>query len=184
MGRLVYGAIASVDGYVEDATGAFDWAAPDAEVHAFVNDLERPTGTYIYGRRMFETMKVWDDTTNFAGEPPEILDYAELWQAAEKIVFSTTLDAVPTRRTRLERRFDPDEIAKMVRGSDRDVSIGGATLAARAFAAGMVDEVHLFLNPIAVGSGKPALPGGVGLELIDDHRFGSGVVHLHYAVKR
>ena len=184
MGQLIYSAITSIDGYIEDATGAFDWAAPDAEVHAFVNDEEREIGTYLYGRRMFETMKVWDDTSNFPDSDPVLLDYATVWQAADKIVYSTTLAGVSTGRTRLQHRFDPDEVAAMVRASDQDVSIGGPTLAARAFEAGIVDQVQLYLNPVAVGAGKPALPGQLQLELQAQERFNSGVVFLHYAVKR
>ena len=184
MGRLVYSAITSVDGYVEDAGGSFDWAAPDAEVHAFVNEQERPVGTYLYGRRMFETMQAWGDTANFPGASPVVLDYAAIWQAADKVVYSTTLTGVTTTRTRLEHTFDPDRVAEMVQASDRDVSIGGAALAARAFEAGIVDDVHLYLNPVAVGAGKPALAGKVRLELVDERRFSGGVVHLHYAVLR
>jgi dihydrofolate reductase len=183
VGRLIYSAITSIDGYVEDAHGSFEWAAPDEEVHAFVNDQERTVGTYLYGRRMYETMRVWDDTARFPDASPVALDYAELWQGADKIVYSTTLDLVSTRRTRLERSFDPPAVAAMVTGADRDVSIGGPDLAAHAFAAAIIDEVHLFLNPITVGDGKPALPGGLRLELRDQHRFAGGVVHLHYAVR-
>jgi len=183
MGRLVYSAITSVDGYIEDAAGSFEWAAPDAEVHQFVNDQERSVGTYLFGRRMYETMQVWEDTSNFPDPSPIVLDFAQIWQGADKVVYSTTLDAVSTRRTRLEGTFDPSAVAAMVAAADRDVSIGGAALAAEAFAAGIVDDVHLYLNPIAVGGGKPALPGKVQLELVDEHRFAGGVVHLHYTVR-
>jgi dihydrofolate reductase len=184
VGRLIYSAITSIDGYVEDASGAFDWSAPDAEVHAFVNDRERAVGTHLIGRRMFETMKVWDDLSNFTDRSPEVVDFAAVWQAADKVVYSTTLEAATTGRTRLHRSFDPDEVAAMVRASDRDVSIGGAALAAQAFDAGIVDEVQLYLNPIAVGGGKPALPGGVRLALLDERRFTGGVVYVRYAVRR
>ena len=183
MGRLVYSAITSIDGYIEDAAGSFEWAAPDAEVHQFVNDQERSVGTYLFGRRMYETMQVWEDTSNFPDPSLIVLDFAQIWQGADKVVYSTTLDAVSTRRTRLERAFDPSAVAAMVAAADRDVSIGGAALAAEAFAAGIVDDVHLYLNPIAVGGGKPALPGTVQLELVDEHRFAGGVVHLHYTVR-
>ena len=183
MGRLIYSAITSVDGYVEDASGSFEWSAPDAEVHAFVNDQESAVGTYLLGRRMFETMQVWDDLANFPDPSPVVRDFAEVWQAADKVVFSTTLEDVSNPRTRLERRFDPEEVAAMVRASDRDVSVGGATLAAQALAAGIVDEVQLYLNPIAVGSGKPALPAGARMELVDLRRFAGGVVWMRYATR-
>lgn len=184
MGRLRYTANTSVDGYVEDASGSFEFTAPSEEVHAFINDQERPVGTYLYGRRLFETMRVWEDMANFPDASPVVLDYATLWQAADKVVYSTTLSSVDTRRTRLEHTFDPATVRAMVDAADRDVSVGGSALAAHAFAAGIVDDVHLFVNPIAVGGGKPALPGVVRLELLDEHRFASGAVHLHYAVRR
>ena len=183
MGRLIYSAITSIDGYVEDATGAFDWSAPDAEVHTFVNDQERPVGTHLLGRRMFETMQVWDDLANFPDPSPEVRDFADVWQAADKIVYSTTLKKVSNPRTRLEHRFDPDLVGEMVRASERDVSIGGAALAAQALAAGIVDEVQLYLNPIAVGGGKPALPGGARMHLVDERRFAGGVVWVRYATR-
>jgi dihydrofolate reductase len=175
VGRLIYTAIASLDGYVNDEQGKFDWAMPDEEVHAFVNELERPIGTHLYGRRLYETMAVWE--TLESDEPP-MRDYAEIWRAAEKVVYSRTLDAVSSARTRIEREFDPEAVRRM----EGDVSIGGPTLAAHAFAAGVVDEVHLFLNPVIVGGGTRALADGVrlDLELLDEHRFASGVVHLHY----
>jgi dihydrofolate reductase len=185
MGRLVYSAIASLDGYVTDADGRFDWAAPDEEVHAFVNDLERPIGTHLYGRRMYETMAVWE-TMDVAGEPDVMRAYAEIWRSADKVVYSTTLAAVTTTRTRLERSFDPGAVRRLVAGAGQDVSLGGPTLAAAAFAAGLVDECHLILHPIAVGGGTPALPRGqrVSLQLVDERRFGSGVVYLRYDVAR
>ncbi len=183
MGRLVYSAIASLDGYVTDAAGRFDWAAPDEEVHAFVNDLERPIGAHLYGRRMYETMAVWE-TMDLSHEPAVMRDYAEIWRAAEKVVYSTTLAGVTTSRTRLERSFDPDAVRRLVAGAGHDASVGGPTLAAAAFAAGLVDECHLLLHPIAVGGGTPALPHGrrVSLALVDERRFASGVVYLRYDV--
>jgi dihydrofolate reductase len=181
MARLTYTAITSLDGYVNDADGAFDWSAPDEEVHAFVNDLERPVGTYLYGRRMYEVMAFWE-TVPLAGQSPATLDYTHVWRAADKVVYSSTLDAVSTARTRLERTFDAEAIRAYKASATRDVSIGGPGLAAHAIAAGLVDEYHLFITPHVVGGGTPALPDGVrfGLDLIDQHRFASGVVHLHY----
>jgi dihydrofolate reductase len=181
VGKLIYSAIASLDGYVEDQHGGFAWAAPDEEVHAFVNDLERPIGTYLYGRRMYETMVYWE--TAPADEPPVVRDYTAIWQAADKIVYSTTLETISSAKTRLERDFDPEAVRQLKASADRDLSVGGPTLAAEAINAGLVDEVHLFVNPVVVGGGTPALPGGVrlNLELLGERRFGSGVVHLHYA---
>ena len=182
MAKLIYSAIASLDGYVEDSTGGFDWAAPDEEVHAFVNDLERPIGTYLYGRRMYHTMYPWE--TVGADAPPVSRDYGEVWRSAEKIVYSRTLDQVSSARTRIERNFDPETIRQLKQSSPHDISIGGAELAGEALAAGLVDECHLLLNPVAVGGGKPALPHGVrvDLELVAEQRFRGGVVHLHYRV--
>jgi len=181
--KLIYSAIASLDGYVVDTEGTFDWAAPDAEVHAFVNDLERPIGTYLYGRRMYETMAVWETLDD---PDPEMRDYAQVWRAAEKVVYSRTLDSVSTPRTRLERELVPDAVRALVADAPRDVSVGGPTLAGAALAAGLVDQVQLFLNPIAVGGGTPALPAGlrVALELLDQRRFAGGVVFLNYRVRR
>jgi dihydrofolate reductase len=180
MGKLVYSAIASLDGYVNDAEGNFDWAAPDAEVHAFVNDQERPIGTYLYGRRMYETMAAWETMDD---PEPLMRDYAEIWRAADKVVFSTTLDAVTTPRTRLERALDPEAVRALK--ADGDVSVGGASLAADVLRAGLVDELQLFLNPVVVGGGTAALPDGVraDLELLSQRRFGNGVVHVHYRVR-
>jgi dihydrofolate reductase len=184
MAKLVYAALASLDGYVEDAEGGFDWAAPDHEVHAFVNELERPIGTYLYGRRMYETMVFWETVRPDADEPAVFLDYAELWRAAEKVVYSRTLQTASSDRTRIEREFDPASVRQLKQASATDVSIGGAELAGQAFAAGLVDECHLFLCPVVIGGGKRALPDNVRaqLELLDERRFGSGVVHLHYRV--
>jgi len=186
MGKLVYGAIASLDGYVNDASGGFDWAAPDEEVHQFVNDLERPVGTYLYGRRMYDVMRYWATADAEPGQPPVGLDYAAIWQAADKVVYSRTLAEPTTPRTRVEPDFDPEQVRRLVAAADHDVSIGGATLAGAALAAGLVDELHLFLNPVLVGGGTRALPDGVrlDLELLAEHRFGNGVVHLHHRVRR
>lgn len=184
MGRLIYAAIASLDGYVEDEEGRFDWAAPDDEVHAFVNDLERPIGTYLYGRRMYETMVFWETAGTEADEPAVFSDYAEIWRAAEKIVYSRTLQEVSSARTRIEREFDPDAVRRLEQSSAADIAIGGAELAGQAIGAGLVDECHLFLCPIVMGGGKHALPKHVRvpLELLDERRFRNGVVHLHYRV--
>ncbi len=183
MAKLVYSAIASLDGYVEDAEGKFDWAMPSDEVHAFVNELERPIGTYLYGRRMYETMVYWE-TVGTADQRTVIRDYADIWRAAEKIVFSRTLQTVSSARTQIEHDFDVDAIQLLKETSEPDVTIGGAQLAGQAIRAGLLDECHLFLTPIAVGRGKPALPENVrtAFELLGERRFGSGVVHLHYRV--
>ena len=185
MAKLIYAAIASLDGYVEDEEGRFDWAAPDEEVHAFVNDLERPIGTYLYGRRMYETMVFWETVSTEADEPAVFWDYAEIWRAAEKIVYSRTLQTVSSARTRIERDFDRDAVRLLKQSSGADIAVGGAELAGHAIAEGLVDECHLFLCPILVGGGKRALPDNVRaqLELLDERRFRSGVVHLHYRVR-
>jgi dihydrofolate reductase len=182
--RLIYSAITSLDGYVADEDGNFDWAAPDEQVHAFVNDLERPVGTYLYGRRMYEVMAAWDTAKMLAAEQPAIRDFAAIWQAADKVVFSTTLDAAATARTRIERTFDPDAVRQMKARAERDISVGGPDLAAQAIRAGLVDEFHLFVGPVIVGGGNPSLPDGVrmALELQDERRFGNGVVYLRYGV--
>ena len=182
MAKLIYSAIASLDGYVEDADGKFDWAAPDEELHAFVNDQERPIGTHLLGRRMYEVMTYWDTAPTDDAEEPIAGDFARIWQAAEKVVYSRTLDAVTTDRTRLERDFDVAAVAALKARAERDLSIGGADLAGQAIAAGLVDECHLFLHPIVIGGGKRALPDGVRrpLDLVGERRFASGVVHLHY----
>jgi dihydrofolate reductase len=181
MAKLIYGAIASLDGYVADTDGNFEWAAPDAEVHAFVNDLERNVGTYLYGRKMYETMVYWE-TVDLANEPPVVQDYTKIWQAADKVVYSTSLGEVSSAKTRIEKSFDPDAVRQMKTSADRDMSMGGPHLAAQAIKAGLVDEYHLFVTPIVVGGGNAALPDNVlvKLELLDEHRFDSGVVHLHY----
>ena len=184
MAKLIYSAIASLDGYVADEDGNFGWAAPDEEVHTFVNDLERSVGTYLYGRRIYETMVYWETAHTTADQPPFMRDYAEIWRAADKIVYSKTLEAGSSARTRIERDFDPEAVRRMKASAGRDISVGGPDLAAQAIRAGLVDELHLFVTPIVVGGGNPSLPDGVrlGLELLDERRFGSGVVHLHYRV--
>jgi dihydrofolate reductase len=183
--KLIYSAIASLDGYVEDKRGNIEWAAPDDEVHAFVNDLERPIGTYLYGRRMYETMVYWETVSTSGDQPAVTRDFAEIWRAAEKIVYSRTLQTLSSARTRIERDFDPAAIRQLKESSARDITIGGAELAGEAIAAGLVDECHLFLGPVVVGGGKRPLPDGVRvqLELLEEHRFRSGVVHLGYGVR-
>jgi dihydrofolate reductase len=186
MAKLIYSAITSLDGYVADENGNFDWAEPDGDVHAFVNELERPIGTYLYGRRMYEVMVAWEDPNIAAGQPSFIQDYAEIWRAADKIVYSTTLKTVSSARTRIERDFDPEAIRGLKASAERGISVGGPGLAAQAIAAGLVDEFHLFVNPIVVGGGNRSLPDHVRvtLQLLDERRFGNGVVHLHYRTTR
>ena len=185
MAKLIYSAITSLDGYIEDEDGNFDWGAPDEEVSAFINDLERPIGTSLYGRRMYETMVYWETFPTTADQPPVERDWAEIWQAADKIVYSTTLESVSSARTRIERDFDPEVVRQMKTQAGRDLSVGGSGLAAQAFQAGLVDELHLIVSPIVLGGGKPALPKHVrlSLELVDERRFGNGVVHLHYRTR-
>jgi dihydrofolate reductase len=185
MAKLIYSAIASLDGYIADEDGNFDWAVPDEEVHAFINDLDRPLGTYLYGRRMYETMVGWETDHTLAEQSPVMRDFAQIWQAAEKIVYSRTLEAVSTARTRIERDFEPDAVRQMKASAQQDMIVGGADLAAHAFRAGLVDECHLFVSPIVVGGGKRSLPDDVRLklELLDERRFGNGVVHLHYRTR-
>jgi dihydrofolate reductase len=182
MGKLIYSAITSLDGYVEDAAGNFDWAAPDEEVHGFVNDLERSVGTYLYGRKMYEVMAFWETAQAGADQPRVMRDYAQIWQAADKVVYSQTLERVSTARTRIERAFNSDAVRQMKERAERDLSVGGPGLAAHALGAGVVDECHFFLSPIVVGGGKHALPNNIRLELelLNERRFGNGVVYLHY----
>lgn len=182
MAKLIYSAIASLDGYVEDERGNFEWAAPDEEVHAFVNDLERPIGLHLYGRRMYETMTYWESQGDEPDESPVSQDFARIWRAAEKIVYSRTLETVATARTRLEREFDPGAVERLKASAETDLSIGGANLAGQALAAGLVDELQLLVVPYLAGGGKPALPAGVNtrLELVAERRFESGVVLLGY----
>jgi dihydrofolate reductase len=182
MAKLIYSVITSLDAYVADANGNFDWAAPDEEVHTFVNDLERPVGTYLYGRRMYETMVYWETAHTRADQPPFVQDFAEIWQAADKIVYSRTLETVSSARTRIERDFDPEAVGQLKARAGRDISVGGPHLAAQAIKAGLIDECHLFVAPIVVGGGKRSLPNSVSLklELLGERRFRNGVVHLHY----
>jgi dihydrofolate reductase len=182
MGRLVYSAITSLDGFVADEDGTFDWAAPDEEVHRFVNDQERPVATYLYGRRMYEVMAFWEDPALRADPEPVMRDYAQIWQAADKVVFSRTLSTVSTARTRLERDFDPEAVRRLKAEAAGPVSVGGPELAAEAIRAGLVDEWHQLVTPVVVGAGRHWLPRGVrlDLELLDERRFAGGVVHLRY----
>lgn len=182
MARLIYIANVSLDGYIEDEEGSFAWSAPGEDFFAFITDLVRPVGTYLYGRRMYQTMAVWETDPALAGQSELMAEFADVWQAADKVVFSTTIDAVPTARTRLERSFDADSIRDTKAAATRDLTVGGPTLAAHAFAAGLVDECQLFVHPVAVGGGKPALPRHtrVALELLDERRFTGGVVYLRY----
>jgi dihydrofolate reductase len=181
MARLIYSAIASLDGYTADASGGFEWAAPGPEVHAFVNDLERGAGTYLYGRRMYETMGVWE-TMDVSEEPQVMRDYAEIWRAADKVVYSRTLAEAWTPRTRVERTFDVDAVRELKAAAGRDLTIGGPGLAAHALRAGLVDEIQLFLVPVVIGGGTRALPDEMrlDLELLDERRFPGGVVYLRY----
>jgi dihydrofolate reductase len=182
VGRLIYSAITSLDGYVADEAGKFDWAEPDEEVHTFVNDLVRPVGTYLLGRRMYDVMVAWE-IIDVADQPPQIRDFAEIWKAADKIVYSKSLGTVSSARTRIERGFDAEAIRQLKATVGRDITVGGPDLAAQAIKAGLVDEFHLFLAPIVVGGGKQSLPDGVRvkLELLDERRFGNGTVYLHYS---
>jgi dihydrofolate reductase len=182
MAKLIYSMLASLDGYVEDLSGNFDWAAPDAEVHAFVNELERSVGTHLYGRRMYETMRFWEHPPELESAPAHIQEYAAIWQAAGKVVYSRTLQEVSSARTRIEREFDADAVRRLKAEAAGDVSVGGPGLAGEAIAAGLVDEYHLFFVPVLVGGGKRALPDDVraDLELVDEQRFGNGTVYLRY----
>jgi len=184
MGKLIYSAITSLDGYVADRHGNFDWSEPDEEVHIVVNDLMRPTGTMLFGRRMYEVLVAWE-TMELADQPAFIRDFAEIWRAADKVVYSTTLEAASSARTRIERAFDPDAVRQMKASAERDITIGGPDLAAQAIDAGLIDEFHQFLSPIVVGGGNHSLPDDVRweLELLDERRFGNGVVHLGYRTR-
>ena len=181
MARLIYSAITSLDGYVADRDGNFDWSVPDDEVHAFVNDLERGIGTYLYGRRMYDVMVAWE-TMPTDEAPAVVRDYAQIWQAAAKVVYSTGLEAVRSARTRIERTFAVDAVRTMKAAAEWDISVGGPELAAQALKAGLVDELHFLVSPVVVGGGNPSLPDDlrVDLELVDERRFGNGVMHLHY----
>jgi dihydrofolate reductase len=182
MAKLIYTAIMSLDGYIADENGNFTWAEPDAEVHAFINDLVRPVGTYLYGRRMYETMAVWQTVDTGTDQAPVYRDYADIWRSADKIVYSRTLDRVSTPRTRLEHAFEPDGVRLMKRSAARDIAIGGADLTAQAIRAGLVDAYQLFLTPVIIGSGSQAIPDGFRqtLELVDERRFAGGMIYLHY----
>ncbi len=185
MAQLIYSAISSLDGYIEDRDGNFDWAMPDEEVHTFINNLERTVGTYLLGRRMYEIMMVWETDPNLAADSPLTQDFAQIWQAADKIVYSKTLASASTRKTKIERNFDPEAIKQLKKTVQHDISIGGPELAAHAFRSGLIDECHLFLTPIVVGGGKPSLPENVGLELelLEERRFGNGMVFLRYRTR-
>ncbi|QTG82469.1 dihydrofolate reductase family protein [Arthrobacter crystallopoietes] len=182
MAKLIYSGITSLDGYIADAEGNFDWSMPDEEVHAFVNDLTRPIGTYLFGRRMYEVMVVWEELADDPELPAVEQDFARIWQNADKTVYSTTLETVPSARTRIERSFDPEEIRRMKASAERDLVVAGAELAAHALRAGLVDECHLLVSPVMVGGGKRFLPDGVRMqfELLEERRFGNGVVFLRY----
>jgi dihydrofolate reductase len=184
MPHLIYFTITSLDGYTSDTSGGFDWAAPDEEVHAFVNDLERPIGTYLYGRRMYETMTYWETAPTGDEASPVERDFATIWRAADKIVYSTTLETVSTARTRIEPRFDPAEVRQLKAASPTDLAIGGADLGAQVLTAGLVDEIQLLVVPVIVGGGHRGLPEGVrlDLELLEERRFGNGTVYLDYRV--
>ena len=185
MARLIYSVIASLDGYMADEDGNFDWAAPDEEVHTFVNDLVRPVGTYLYGRRMYETMVTWETMDSRPDQTPLAQDFARIWRAGEKIVYSKTLEQASSARTRIERDFDPDAIRQMKAQAGSDIAVGGPDLASQAIKAGLVDEYQLFVAPIVVGGGKQSLPNNVRLELelLEERRFGNGMVYLHYRTR-
>ena len=184
MANLIYVSNVSLDGYIEDEQGSFEWTAPNNEFFAFITDLVRPVGTYLYGRRLYDTMAVWETDPALAAQSELMADFATVWQAADKVIYSTTLDAVPTARTRLERSFDPVSVRDLKASATSDLTVGGAHLAAQAFQAGLVDECHLFIHPVLLGGGKPALPSDTRaqLELLDDRRLGNGIVYLRYRV--
>lgn len=185
MAKLIYSAIASLDGYVADEEGGFDWAEPDGQVHAFINELERSVGTYLYGRRMYATMAAWETDPELAAGSEPMRDFAQIWQSADKVVYSTTLPAASTARTRIEREFDPEAVRRMKATAASDLTVGGPGLAAHAFSAQLIDECHLFVAPVVVGGGKPALPDvRLDLELLDERRFDAGMVHLRYRALR
>ena len=186
MANLIYSAIASLDGYIADVDGKFDWAEPDDEVHAFINDLDRPIGTYLLGRRMYEVLVYWDDPPALDQQPSYVQEFAQIWQAAEKIVYSRTLETVSTARTRIERHFDPEAIRQLKAQSERNITVGGPDLAAQAIRAGLVDEYELFVVPVVVGAGKQFLPSNarIDLELLDERRFRNGTVFLHYCTRK
>src|SRR6516225_6759639 len=184
MAKLIYVSNVSLDGFIEDEHGSFEWTAPSDDRFAFITDLVRPVGTHLYGRRLYETMAVWESDPALAAQSELMADFAHVWQAADKIVYSTTLDAVSTTKSRLERRVDPDSIRRMKADASRDLMVGGPNLAAHAFRAGLIDECHLFIYPVIVGRGKPSLPSGwrAKLELLDEHRFDNGVVYVRHRI--
>ena len=184
MAQLIYSTITSLDGYVADEEGNFDWSMPDEQVHAFVNDLHRQVGAYLYGRRLYDVMVAWE-TWDTDDEQPITKDFARIWRSADKIVYSTTLQSVSSARTRIERQFDPESVGQLKASATRDLTVGGPDLAGQALKAGLVDEIHLFVSPVVVGGGTRALPDGVrvALELLDQRRFDNGVVHLHYRTR-
>jgi dihydrofolate reductase len=183
MAKLTYAVQTSLDGYINDKDCNFDWAAPSEEVHTFFNELERPIGTHLYGRRMYETMRYWHDPADIEAQADYIRDYAQIWQGADKVVYSRTLDSPSTPRTRIESEFDGDTVRKMKEAADADLSVGGAGLAAEALRAGLVDLLDQVVYPVIVGGGTPWLPDGLrlDLELLEERRFASGAVHLRYA---
>jgi len=185
LAKLIYDAFTSLDGYVADETGSFDWAGLDEEVHAFINSRERQIGTYLFGRKMYETMAVWEKPDFLRHLTAAALEYTPIWQAAEKIVYSTTLQTVSAAKTRLERRFEPGVVRELKASATRDIAIGGPTLAAHAIRAGLVDEYDLLIAPVVAGGGNPYWPDHVSLrlELIDERRFDNGVVHVRYRSK-
>jgi dihydrofolate reductase len=182
MGKLIYSAISSLDGYVADEDGNFDWGVPDEEAHGFINELGRPIGTYLYGRRLYEVMVAWETPETIPDQTPAIQDFAQIWQAADKIVYSKTLESVSSAKTRIEREFDPEAVRELKARAGSDLIVGGPDLAAQAFKAELVDECQLFLAPIVVGGGKQSLPDNVRLplELVDERRFGNGMVYLRF----
>jgi dihydrofolate reductase len=184
MAKLLYVSNVSLDGYIEDEHGSFDWTAPDDELFAFITDLVRPVGTYLYGRRLYDTMAPWGNDPALAARSELMADFANVWQAADKVVYSTTLDAVSTAKTWLEHNFDPASVRDMKASATSDLTVGGAHLAAHALEAGLVDECHLFIRPVLVGGGKPALPKDTRAEpeLLDDRRLSNGVVYLRYRI--
>ena len=184
MAELIYSTIASLDGYVADEDGNFDWAEPDDEVHAFVNDLERSVGTYLYGRRMYEVMVPWE-TMDLADREPFLRDFQQIWRAADKVVYSTTLESVSSAKTRIERTFDPDAVRKLKADADHDLTVDGPNLAAQAIAAGLVDEYHLFITTSVVGGGKRFFPDGVrlDLDLVEERAFDSGLIYARYRTR-
>ena len=184
MAKLIYASNVSLDGFIEDEHGSFDWTAPSDDVFAFITNLVRPVGTHLYGRRLYETMAVWETDPALAAQSELMADFAQVWQSADKVVYSTTLDAVSTGKSRLERCFDPDAIRRMKANTNRDLTVGGAILAAHAFRAGLVDECHLFIHPVVLGRGKPSLPGEprIKLDLLDERRFVNGVVYVGYRI--